>query len=170
MNVGASRPEDAGLYFSWGNVEGVSADDAAAVEAMTEDAYATTTGASVQRDLTFATEDAAMAIMGNTWCMPDDEDLQELFDECDWEWVTVNGVNGYRVKSKQPGNTNSIFLPAAGTISDGELNENNVSGYYWSSKYDSAEEAMACGFVSDRITANQLNARYQGFTIRARLA
>lgn len=170
MNVGASRPEDAGLYFSWGNIVGVSADDATAVAAMTEEAYAYTPGASINRDLTFDTEDAAMAIMGENWCMPDDEDLEELFNECNWEWVTINGVNGYRITSKQPGNTNSIFLPAAGVIADGVLNENNLSGFYWSSKYDSTDEAKDCGFVSDRIRANELNARYQGFTIRARRA
>lgn len=169
MNVGAERPEDAGLYFSWGNIEGVSADDAAAVASMTQAAYANTHGASINRDLTLATEDAAMAIMGDTWCMPDHDDLQELIDECNWEWVTINGVNGYRVTSKQPGNTNSIFLPAGGQINDGEISDTNLSIEIWTSKYESASEAYFMNGdsnISEMLTIN----RYLGLNIRARLA
>lgn len=170
MNVGASAPWDAGLYFSWGNIVGVSADDAAAVEAMTEAAYAATHGATINRDLTFATEDAAMANMGDNWCMPDQEDLQELIAECNWEWVTINGVNGYRVTSKQSGNTNSIFLPVGGFIADGEIIDSNSSLNYWSSKYVDAETAIWMDGNSSQIRATNFNERFCGCTIRARLA
>jgi hypothetical protein len=169
MNVGAERPEDAGLYFSWGNIEGVSADDAAAVAAMTEAAYATTPGASINHDLTDAREDAAMAIMGINWCIPDDEDIQELIDECNWEWVTVNGVNGYRITSKQPGNTNSIFLPAVGEISDGTLFENQQC-VYWTNKYIDTAEAQIIFGKENQVAQLSNDERYIGCTIRARLA
>lgn len=170
MNVGASRPEDAGLYFSWGNIVGVSADDAAAVAAMTEAAYANTPGASINRDLSFDTEDAAIAIMGENWCMPDDEDLQELFDECDWEWTSVNGVNGYLIKSKAAGNNNSIFLPAAGKIDDGSLSSINIAGLYWSSSYNDSDSAYYAYFNDAAISPVDTENRYYGFCIRARLA
>lgn len=167
MNVGASAPWDPGLYFSWANVVGVSADDAAAVAAMTEAAYATSHGASINRDLSFATEDAAQAIMGQDWVMPSDEDIQELIDECTWTWTTIGGVNGFRVSSKAAGNSNAIFLPAGGSIIDGELSESNQHVLYWSTKYHSATEAQdlyASGSASPAVNTNE---RFCGCLIRA---
>lgn len=170
MNVGASRPEDAGLYFSWGNVEGVSADDAEAVAAMTEAAYANTHGASINHDLLDDTEDAAIAIMGVNWCMPDDEDIQELIDECDWEWVTINGVNGYRISSKKPGNTNSIFLPTAGQINNGILEDVGRTGSYYSSSIQNGEAWNLSFDQNNAGYAGTTIDKFIGCTIRARLA
>ena len=57
-------------------------------------------------------DDAAHVNWGGDWRMPTKEECIELFEKCEWEETTVNGIRGYRVTSKVPGYTsNSIFLP-----------------------------------------------------------
>ena len=58
----------------------------------------------------------------------------ELVTECQWEWSSVNGKNGFHVTGPS-GNT--IFIPVAGRLyHDGGSNANgyeNISGFYWTS-------------------------------------
>lgn len=56
---------------------------------------------------------------------------KELHRNCIWNWVSRNGINGYRVRSKINGN--SIFLPAGGLYAKGDLHFKNLEGLYWSS-------------------------------------
>ena len=78
-------------------------------------------------NITFdAKYDAATANWGNGWKMPTTAQLAELMNYCDWEFVG----NGYKVTSRQEGNTNSIFLPAAGyRYGDKQYGKGNA-GYY----------------------------------------
>ncbi|MCD8287796.1 MAG: hypothetical protein LUC18_03015 [Porphyromonadaceae bacterium] len=60
--------------------------------------------------------DAATAKWGGSWRLPTADEIDELIDECTWEWTrNVNSkgkkVFGYKVTGP---NNNSIFLPAAG--------------------------------------------------------
>ena len=48
---------------------------------------------------------------GGDWRMPITDDLQELLDCCDWNWITRKGQCGLEFIGP---NGNSIFLPAAG--------------------------------------------------------
>lgn len=63
--------------------------------------------------------------------VPTIDQFQELIDKCTWEWITYNGVNGYKVTSKS--NRNSIFLPAAGSRYGTSLYGAGRYGDYWSS-------------------------------------
>ena len=63
--------------------------------------------------------------------IPTLEQYKELINNCNWEWTTKNGVNGYKVISKV--NSNSIFLPAAGCRSDNYSGSICNHGYYRSS-------------------------------------
>ena len=83
-------------------------------------------------------EDVARISWGGKWRMPTETEFEELFDEdnCVSTWTSLNGVNGYRVKSKKNGN--SIFLPAAGCRMSEETGErifepSHADGCYWSS-------------------------------------
>lgn len=63
--------------------------------------------------------------------LPTKEQWEELIDKCTWEWIALNGVNGYKVIGP---NGNSIFLPAAGgRYGRGQMYNEGVLGYYWSS-------------------------------------
>ena len=76
-------------------------------------------------------DDAAYVNWGGDWRMPYVDEILELIDNCTWEWVTLNGVNGYKVISKTNGN--SIFLPTTGSYTHDGLYVQGTEGYYWSS-------------------------------------
>lgn len=55
--------------------------------------------------------DAAEKNFGDYWTLPRHNMIQELIDECHWEWIEKQGIEGYKVIGK---NGNHIFLPAMG--------------------------------------------------------
>ena len=101
-NVGASRPEDYGSYFAWGEIS-------------SKDSYydhnCTTYGVNIGDISGNSAYDVVVVNWGGSWRMPTSEEMQELVNDCTWEWTSVNNVNGMRVTGL---NGNSIFLPAAG--------------------------------------------------------
>lgn len=55
--------------------------------------------------------DAAVRNFGDYWTLPRRNMIQELIDECHWEWIEKQGIEGYKVIGK---NGNHIFLPVMG--------------------------------------------------------
>ncbi|MGN0186457.1 MAG: hypothetical protein ACI392_01755 [Paludibacteraceae bacterium] len=162
-NVGASTPEEYGDYFAWGETETKSTYDRDTYKWIHEDkwfhhdewfheeafikyntdAYS---GKVDNKTVLDPEDDAAHANWGGAWRMPTDPEWTELRENCEWTWTTLNGVNGYEVKSKTNGN--SIFLPAAGfRYGDDFLSD---YGNYWSSSL-AYGSGCACNvlFVSD---------------------
>ena len=141
-NIGATRPEEYGDYYAWGetapkadyswatykHAKGVS-------DKLTK--YCTNTsygynGFTDDKTTLEPKDDAAHVNWGGAWRMPTDAEWTELRTQCTWTWTTQNGVNGYLVASKT--NNNSIFLPAAGYRDYGtDLNYAGSHGGYWSS-------------------------------------
>ena len=68
-NIGASSSTDAGLYFSWGNIEGHAKDSGYTFDTTT---YASTNGSGLTTSFQYgdASYDAARAILGYPYCMP----------------------------------------------------------------------------------------------------
>ena len=61
--------------------------------------------------------------------MPTFEEYCELYDDCKWEWIIKNGVNGYLVTGK---NGNSIFLPQTHyATSSYHLDNGKTVGWYY---------------------------------------
>lgn len=89
--------------------------------------------------------DAATKNWGAGWAMPTSAQLEELINECTWEFVD----NAYKVTGK---NGNSIFLPAAGYRYEAKQIGAGASGYYASGEvygkytYPTAKEQMAGGY------------------------
>ncbi len=141
-NVGANSPEEYGDYFAWGEVEiksyyerdnykwGVFNEEDSKNCGMTK--YNKTDGKT-----TLDVEDDAAAVnWGGSWRMPTRAEQDELRTECTWTWTTDyngTGTKGYVVSSKAEGNTNSIFLPAAGFRLNSSFLVDGTNGYYWSS-------------------------------------
>ncbi len=122
-NVGANSPEEYGDYFAWGEVS--------PKENYTE-RNSVTYHDSLIGDISGNVQyDAATANLGGSWRMPTKTECQELIDHCSSEWITRNGVNGTLFTSNINGN--SIFLPAAGTRHEEELNNDGTVCYYLSS-------------------------------------
>ena len=121
VNIGAESPEDYGNYYAWGETE-------------TKSKYtvsnSVTYGVEMDDFSGDATYDAATANWGDSWRMPTSTELEELVDDCTWEWTTLNEINGYLVTGD---NGNSIFLPAAGYRHESSLYNAGIRGHYWSS-------------------------------------
>ena len=62
--------------------------------------------------------DAVIQNWGCDWRMPTKQEMQDLIDKCTWTYEQHPSSSprycGYRIKSKEDGNTNSIFLPLSG--------------------------------------------------------
>ncbi len=132
-NVGASKPEEYGDYFAWGETS-------AKKEYLASNSK--TDGKAYGNILADSRLDAAQANWGGTWRVPSSAELRELHEKCDWTWTKVNGINGYKVTSKVNGN--SIFLPAAGYRYSNSLNKDGAKCLYCSSTPKEDHTSIAC--------------------------
>jgi hypothetical protein len=161
MNVGASKPEEFGLYFAWGETQGYSGitsdkgfywgdyEFTTAATGVTDSAfrggltkYNTKSSSGVVDNLTTLEQvDDAAYTSDKTCRMPTKADLEELTANTTSTRETLNGVNGRRFTSKTNGN--SIFVPAAGQCYNGSVS-NVFYGYLWSSSLN--ESDPNCGW------------------------
>ena len=137
-NIGANKPEEYGDYFAWGETSAKSS-----YIGRNSKTYYRIMG-DIKGDSSY---DAATDNWGGNWRMPAKAEMQELRDRCNWEWITQNGVNGYKVTGP---NGNSIFLPAAGYRDGSSLYDAGSYGSYWSSTpYDNYDRyAYGLNFIS----------------------
>lgn len=164
MNIGATAPEEYGNYYAWGETETKDTYTWDNYKYGTQDnltKYNATDGLTILD----AGDDAATVNWGGTWRMPTNKELTELADNCTWLWTTMNGVNGYSVRSKT--NSNSIFFPAAGLRILSDLSSVGSYGRYWSSSLDTnnLDRAPHLGFYSEG-KAYGYSLRNYGFSIR----
>lgn len=160
-NIGAERPSDSGLYFSWGNTEGHAEGSG---YAFSQAEYDNTPAAAISTNLSLS-EDAARANLGEPWRMPTAAEFQELYDNCTSVWTTLNGVSGRLFTSNINGNT--LFFPATGIYNGTSLIDRETNGYYWSSTYLSATSARYLRFNSSNVNPQNDNSRRFGFAVRA---
>lgn len=125
-NVGATKPEEVGGYYAWGETEEKRVYD--------WDTYIHCDGTketchNIDLGFIIGTKyDVAHSKWGGNWRMPGKGEFQELVDECIYEQTIVNGING--IKFTGP-NGNSIFLPNTGyRKKDAIINEQKLT--YWS--------------------------------------
>ena len=136
-NVGATKPEEYGNYYAWGETEPkttyhwstykwCNGSSSTLTKYNTSSDYGTVDNKTVLEP----EDDAARANWGGAWRMPTDAEWTELRENCTLTWTIYNGVEGYTVKSNINGN--SIFLPAAGYRYDDDLYGAGSYGHYWS--------------------------------------
>ena len=149
-NIGASRPEDCGDYFAWGEL--------AAKKSYAESNYSFSENAST---LSWK-NDAASVLWRNDWRMPSPEQFEELRNECAWVWDGNN--KGYKIVGH---NGSAIFLPAAGNFS-GSLHSAGSCGCYWSRTLcsNSTSSAWYLLFYSSNISTYSYYDRYIGQSVR----
>lgn len=170
-NVGADSPEDYGDYFAWG-------------ETTTKSSYSWDTyqwcngsydnltkynsdpdyGTVDDRTMLEPADDAAYVNWGGDWRMPTVDELEELEDNCTWEWTAQDGKDGYRVTGS---NGNSIFLPAAGCYYGDSISYVGSCGFYWSSSHGDGYPFASydLGFDSGYLGTNDFD-RYYGHSVR----
>lgn len=159
-NVGATKPEEYGKYFTWGDTVG------------------TTNGSDLSWKLPKYTStlnldyDAARANMGGNWRMPTSGECQELISNTTSTWATINGVGGRIFTSKTNGNY--IFIPAAGYVQAKTITSTNNIGEIWSSTFHSAlttkyaviYRAYHLEFKTDDVDYNEADECGYGYSVR----
>ena len=137
-NVGATKPEEYGDYFAWGEVEPKEVYDWSTYKycngpstTLTKYNYSSSYGTVDNKTQLELSDDAASANWGGSWRMPSKVEQDELREQCTWTWTSQNGINGCKVTSKKNGK--SIFLPAAGYRDGSLLVSVGSYGDYWSS-------------------------------------
>ena len=149
-NIGATKPEDYGEYYAWGETNAKSdfkwtnyTHSVSSSKNLTKYCNKSNYGDNKFTDHRTKLEnsdDVATQRWGSSWRMPTDGEIQELIDNCTWTWTTLNHVQGYVVTSNKSGYTyRSIFLPAAGYRSGTNLFLIKTNGRYWTSTLDTSE-------------------------------
>lgn len=174
-NVGATKPEEFGLYFAWGETEGY--------EGITDDKQFAWSDYKFSIDgsssnfsgynstdskTTLEQDDDAAFVSDNSCRMPTYDECQELISNTTSAWTSVNGVNGIQLTSTVEGHTDkSIFIPAAGYVLDGSLRNVGSNGYLWPSSLYSGNprRARSMYFNSSSVYMSDYN-RYFGFSVR----
>ena len=165
-NVGASSPEQSGLYFAWGETTGYTAEQVTSgVRVFNKDVYNAGPVASISADLTLE-QDAAHVNLGGNWRMPTEAEYQELIDNCDVTWT--NDYNGTKVSGRiftSKVNGKLVFFPAAGNCLDSSVVDVGSYGVYWSASWRSSSNAWELYFLSGSQGLNY-NYRYYGYSVR----
>ena len=145
-NVGADKPEDPGLLFQFGRVDGYAYDDEnhqfRTMEQNSQDTGneyipKTTSGKTYNAGETLQTaDDAAHVNMGGAWRMPTNGQLEELLNNTTHDVVTVNGVQGMLFTSTKPGyEGKQLFIPfMQGYWYNGSFSAAGSYAYMWSSQ------------------------------------
>ena len=145
-NVGASKPEEYGDYFAWGETTPKDtynwdtykwcdrSDDT-----MSKYCDNNNFGTIDNKKTLDSEDDVATVNWGSNWCMPTHKQIEELLLQTEKKWTTLNNVNGVKLTSKINGN--SIFLPAAGYRSYRTVRDAGVMGGYWSCSVGSLSAA-----------------------------
>ena len=162
-NVGATSPEQAGLYFAWGETTGYTAEQVKNGERsfFWKDYVENITSS----DLTLE-QDAAHVHMGGDWRMPTYDECQELIDNCNVVWTkdyNRTGAAGRVFTSKVNGN--SVFLPAAGVLYGTRIHDVNSYGEYWCKNFSTMLHTYSIYFHK-RLCFMSPYPRYYGITIR----
>lgn len=175
-NVGATKPEEYGDYYAWGevapktyfdwsNYKWVQEGEDDLIKYFTDEWYGNEVPIDNKTVLEVA-DDAASVNMGGHWRMPTIAEVEELINGCIWTWTILNGVEGYEVKSKT--NDNSIFLPAAGGWNEDEHGGLHEECLYWSRTLVVEENyyAWSLNAISlEGVTKNPIS-RYFGLPVR----
>ena len=121
-NVGADKPEDYGLLFQFGRVDGYRCGDKNnkfrtnkqnKQDTYSEEMPVTSSGkVYTYGEILDLADDAAHVNMGGKWRMPTYDELKELVDNTTHDVVTVNGIKGMMFTSTKPGyEDKQLFIP-----------------------------------------------------------
>lgn len=134
-NVGATRSEEYGGYYAWGETEEKSEYSLETYKHKEPDHYNADGSVCCWRykyigdNISGTSYDVASVRWGGGARMPTLEEIDELCDECYWEGGYLNGVEGDFVIGP---NGNSIFIPFAGDRDGADLFNEGDYGCYWS--------------------------------------
>ena len=175
-NVGATKPEEYGDFYAWGEVAPKTYYDWGTykwtqgndmlIKYFTDEGDGNGEMTADNKTVLDAGDDVASVSKGGNWRIPTIAEVEELINGCIWTWTTLNGVEGYEVKSKT--NDNSIFLPAAGGWAEDEHGGLREECLYWCSSLSIEGQYGAWSLDAipfEGITENPIS-RYYGLSVR----
>ena len=177
-NIGASKPSDYGSLFSWGETRPKKNyldsnykfyQKKGSTYELTK--YSKKSSASV---ITLdKCDDAASVNWGNDWKMPTAEQFEELYNNCIWADMKINGHRGVQGTSKINGK--KIFFPAAGFKCNYSENWADLRGvcciYFSNQNTSSRDYAATIMYIDldnkDQVPYNHEGGKTDGCSIRA---
>ena len=138
-NVGATKPEEVGYKFAWGDIipnrggswgSYVHCYDAAnnLTKYCTDSLYGTVDNKTTLEPV----DDAAHIHWGGNWRMPTQKEVKELIDNCSVQDMWIGDCRCFRLVSRVAGYTDkSIIL-----VMDTPYGKNDYKSCYWTSNYD----------------------------------
>ncbi len=196
-NVGATKPEEFGNYYAWGEVEPKeyygwsNYKYGSAYIALTKyctDSYYGKDGFTDSKTTLDLSDDAAYVNWGGKWRMPTKAQQDELRSECYWVWARNyknSSVRGYVVYKAKSSSDKGVSIYYDGTpsssysLSDAHIflpaaglhdgSNANFYGYYWSSSLTQTDEQHTAWDIGFHSDGISMSysARYYGQSVRA---
>ena len=143
FDVGATKPEESGFYFAWGETE--------TKWSFREYTYKWQSGGKYSKygkndRFLEAADDPAAKLLGGAWRTPTREQLEELWTKTSMETVEQNGVKGKLVKGP---NKKTIFLPFGGYVPGSNLQQYGEGFCYMSCECSSTDDQAFWTFCFD---------------------
>lgn len=155
-NLGASLPEDSGMYLAWGETQ--EKDEYSEETYFHRDNYGE--ARAVKNEISGTEYDAAAVLLGPDYCIPTKEQMKELITSCSWKFKEENGKEGYVVTGPSG---ESIFLPACGFI---EILSKERPTAYWTSTIHDISPWILVFSSYDRYTLEHYISLEHGLPIR----
>lgn len=179
-NVGASKPEEAGNYYSWGETSfkeiytwetyKFGEENNTLTRYVTNAPYGYN-GFIDYRGTLSIDDDAATVNIGLPWRMPVYGEYVELLNHTDKKWTRYNGVYGIMMTSTINGSM--LFFPAGGYRSESGSSPYGFGtiGQYWTSELNYVENTKASVLIlqeqASDINMGSVADRYFGLSVRA---
>ena len=152
-NVGATKPEEYGGYYAWGETE--------EKDEYTWSNYIHCDGSSSTchevGDIMGTVYDVAYMKWRDGWLIPSLEQAEELISNCTYEWTTMNGINGCLLTGKNGG---QIFLPANGYRKNTDSSLTDRYSLLWLSVPNAENNSSAYRLVAGVTTPPQKQTIY----------
>lgn len=152
FNLGATKPEEFGCYYAWGETEPKRKYDwkiykwcDGAESTLTKyntDSSQGKDGFTDDKTELEPEDDAARVNLGGAWRMPTRAEMEALFatkgsDDYSWEWKTVGDSQGWEIVHLAT--DNKLFLPVAGYWLKSYYASDGDYGRYWTSTLNDSD-------------------------------
>ncbi|MBR4364835.1 MAG: Ig-like domain-containing protein [Prevotella sp.] len=143
-NVGATKPEEYGGYYSWGETEekdNYSWEKYKYLDVYEKyDGYTRIICKDIGNNICGTQYDVAHVKWGGNWRMPTKAEMEELLEQCTTEQTVLNKVQVMKLTGP---NGNFIFLPFTGFYDDGDIENEGFCTQCWSGELDSYSSTWA---------------------------
>lgn len=185
-NIGATSPEDSGLYFQWSDTIGYTVEQVGVDKTFYWDNCVDVSSpwgpsfikySMSKKTILDIEDDAARIYMGDLWRIPSRAEYQELIANTTQIYVDIDGNESETMPSVIQGvklvsniNGKSIYFPASGIIEKSSIGYINDEGAYWTNelaKDKSAYIAIMSSRMQVKFAEGSYLFRCNGHSIRA---